>query len=100
MSEVSVVPNDNPAGITLLRELAQRIVAFDKRGLTKKSVVQAKACIIDTIGVTLAGFPEPCAQILFKTAGVATSPGSALIFGTARRTSALDAALVNGTASH
>src|SRR5262249_45471259 len=67
---------------------------------TKKSVVQAKACIIDTIGVTLAGFPEPCAQILVKTAGVATSPGAALVFGTARRTSAHDAALVNGTASH
>ena len=91
---------DNRAGITLLQELAQRIFAFDKRGLTRKSVAQAKACIIDTIGVTLAGHTAPCTQILLKTAGVATSPGPALIFGTQRRTSALDAALVNGTASH
>jgi 2-methylcitrate dehydratase PrpD len=100
MSEASVVTNANPASITLLQQLAQRILSFDKRRLTKKAVAQAKACIIDTIGVTLAGHPEPCTQILLKTAGVATSPGPALIFGTARRTSALDATLVNGTASH
>jgi 2-methylcitrate dehydratase PrpD len=100
MSRVSIAPNENPAGITLLQELAQKVLAFDKHGVTKKSVAQAKACIIDTIGVTLAGLLEPCTQILLKTPGVATSPGPALIFGTARRTSALDAALVNGTASH
>jgi 2-methylcitrate dehydratase PrpD len=86
--------------MTLLEGLAQRLLAFDKRQLTKRSVAQAKACILDTIGVTLAGLPEPCTQILLKTPGVATAPGPALIFGTARRTSALDAALINGTASH
>lgn len=85
---------------TLLERLAQRVHAFDKHQLTKKSVAQAKICILDTIGVTLAGHPEPCTQILLKTPGVATAPGPALIFGTARRTSTLDAALVNGTASH
>jgi 2-methylcitrate dehydratase PrpD len=85
---------------TLLQRLAQRVHGFDKRQLTKASVAQAKACILDAIGVTLAGHPEPCTQILLKTPGVATAPGAALIFGTARRTSALDAAFVNGTASH
>jgi 2-methylcitrate dehydratase PrpD len=98
MSEASIAPNGNE--ITLLQELAKRVLAFDKRALTKKSIAQAKACIIDTIGVTLAGLPEPCTQILLKTPGVATSPGTALIFGTSKRTSALDAALINGTASH
>jgi len=86
--------------LTLLQRLAQRVHGFEKRQLTKGAIAQAKACILDAIGVALAGHPEPCTQILLKTAGVATSPGSALIFGTARRTSALDAALVNGTASH
>ena len=87
-------------GGTLLQTLAQRVHAFEKGRLTKASIVQAKACILDTIGVILAGFPEPCTRILLKTPGVATAPGPALIFGSARRTSALDAALVNGTASH
>src|SRR5215470_7304251 len=85
---------------TLLQSLAQRVHGFEKRQLTKASVAQAKACILDAVGVTLAGFGEPCTQILLKTPGVATAPGPALIFGSARRTSALDAALINGTASH
>jgi 2-methylcitrate dehydratase PrpD len=88
------------SGITLLENLAQRVHAFDRRQLTKRSVAQAKVCILDTIGVTLAGHPESCTQILLRTPGVATAPGEALIFGTARRTSMLDAALINGTASH
>ena len=100
MSEASIVSNADPAGMTLLQNLAQRVLAFEKRQLTKKAIAQARACIIDTIGVTLAGHPEPCTQILLKTPGVATAPGPALIFGTARRTSALDATLINGTASH
>src|SRR5215813_2545205 len=86
--------------LTLLQRLAQRVHDFEKRQLTKASVAQAKACILDAIGVTLAGYPEPCTQILLKTPGVATAPGPALIFGSAWRTSALDAALVNGIASH
>ena len=37
---------------------------------------------------------------LLKTPGVAEAPGGSLIFGTERRTSALDAALINGVGSH
>ena len=85
MTEASIASNADPAGITLLQNLAQRVLAFDKRQLTKKAIAQARACIIDTIGVTLGGHPEPCTQILLKTPGVATAPGPALIFGSARR---------------
>lgn len=88
------------AELTLLQKLAQKVHSFEKRQLTKASIAQARACILDAIGVTLAGYPEPCTQILLKTPGVAAAPGPALIFGSARRTSALDAALINGTASH
>src|SRR5215469_1478399 len=75
MTEASIASNADPAGITLLQNLAQRVLAFDKRQLTKKAIAQARACIIDTIGVTLGGHPEPCTQILLKTPGVATAPG-------------------------
>jgi len=37
---------------------------FDKRQLTKGAIAQARTCILDAIGVTLAGYPEPCTQIL------------------------------------
>ncbi|PZW38696.1 2-methylcitrate dehydratase PrpD [Humitalea rosea] len=88
------------AGGAILERLASRICAFTRHDLTPLSLARARTGITDTIGVTLAGIPEPCAQILLRTPGVATAPGAALVFGTARRTSALDAALVNGTASH
>src|SRR3982074_187251 len=103
LASVKANPATMPGGssrITLLQNLAQHVLAFDKRQLTKPSVAQARTCILDAIGVTLAGHPEPCTQILLKTPGVATAPGSSLVFGTARRISALDAALINGTASH
>jgi 2-methylcitrate dehydratase PrpD len=85
---------------SIVARLAGKICDLDKTTLTKQALAQAKISILDTIGVTLAGIPEPCTQILLRTPGVATAPGPSLIFGTDRRTSALDATLVNGTASH
>jgi 2-methylcitrate dehydratase PrpD len=84
----------------LASRLADRICRFGEGDATERAFSQAKAAITDTIGVTLAGAPEPCTQILFNVQGIGGAAGEALIFGTDRRTSALDAALVNGTASH
>jgi len=100
VSSSKTSPEDVSAELTLLQNLAQRVHAFEKRQLTQLAIAQARACILDAIGVTLAGYPEPCTQILLKTPGVATALGLALIFGSARHTSVLDAALINGTASH
>src|SRR5438552_14953080 len=84
----------------LATRLAEKICAFRPEDMTARALIEARTAIIDTIGCTLAGIPEPCAQILLETPGVAEAPGPALVFGTSRRTSALDAALINGTASH
>ena len=80
--------------------LTEKICAFSEQDLTPRSLQEARTAIIDTIACTLSGVPEACTQILLATPGVAEAPGSSLIFGTSRRTSALDAALINGTASH
>jgi len=58
----------------------------------------AKLAILDTLGVTLAGAHEPCAQIVSRV--LPASGGECLIFGTDRHAPPLDAALVNGTAAH
>ena len=58
----------------------------------------AKVGIIDTLGVTLAGSREPAALMCAKSLDLGVGPS--LMLGTERRTGALDAALVNGTASH
>ncbi len=85
---------------TLIQRLAQRIHAFGPAQMTKQAVALSRTAIIDTLGVALAGSAEPCTAILLRTPGVATAPGECTVFGNDRRTSALDAALVNGTASH
>jgi 2-methylcitrate dehydratase PrpD len=78
-------------------ELAKRINALRYEDLPAEAVHWAKVGILDTIGVTLAGSSDPCATIV---AGVLSSSGPSLVVGTSRRTSPLDAALVNGAASH
>jgi 2-methylcitrate dehydratase PrpD len=85
---------------TLAERLADKICSFKAADMTSKSIALSRMAIIDTIAVSLAGIPEPCCQILMQTPGVADAPGPCLIFGTDRRTSALDAALVNGVAAH
>ncbi len=89
-----------PGGPTLAQRLAERICAFDWSMITPSALSRARMAIADTVGVTLAGIAEPCTELLRRTPGIAATPGRALIFGTAQRTSALDATLVNGTASH
>ena len=85
---------------TLATRLAEKICAFRLEDMTARALSEARTAIIDTIACTLAGLPEPCAQILLDTPGVADAAGPCLVFGTNRRTSALDATLINGTASH
>ena len=86
--------------MTIARELARRILAFRYDDLPEDAVSWAKTAILDTVGVTLAGAAEDCVRILERTPGIGEAPGPCLIFGRDRRAAALDAALINGTASH
>jgi 2-methylcitrate dehydratase PrpD len=92
------IPND--ADMPVTQRLAHRIHAFGLKDITPRAQAAARTAFIDTIGVTLAGSAEPCVRILLDTPGIAEAPGRCSIFGTDRKTSALDAALLNGTASH
>jgi 2-methylcitrate dehydratase PrpD len=80
--------------------LARHVLGFSAENATALARAQAIRSMVDTIGVTLAGVPEPCTQILLKTPGIANAPGGSVVFGTDQKRSALDAALINGTASH
>jgi 2-methylcitrate dehydratase PrpD len=66
---------------------------------------RAAAAVLDTIGVTLAGAPEPAARIVQAVAAEEGPEGAGTrypcrILGTAARASASYAALANGTAAH
>lgn len=84
--------------MTIARELAQRICGMRYDTLPPEAVHWAKVGILDTVGVTLAGSDDPSATIVAATLG--SGSGTSLVYGTDRRVGSLDAALVNGTASH
>src|SRR5215475_6971883 len=84
--------------MALALELAHRITSQRFEDLPPQAVHWAKVGILDTVGVTVAGSAEPCAHILGKV--IAPARGASVVFGTADRTGALDAALINGTAAH
>src|SRR5436190_21513157 len=86
--------------VTIIDGIAERIGAIRYEGLPAEAVRWAKAAILDTVGVTLAGAAEPCACIAAGVLGLGQSGGDCLIFGSDRRASPLDAALINGTAAH
>jgi 2-methylcitrate dehydratase PrpD len=62
--------------------------------------VVARGAILDTLGVMLAGVREESARQVRKVAVSPTPAGPCTVVGTRLRSSALDAALANGTAAH
>lgn len=82
------------------RRLAARVIALSRRPLPPAATRNALTCIADTVSVAIAGATEPCTDILRRTPGVGEAPGRSLVWAGTQRTSALDAALINGTASH
>ena len=59
----------------------------------------ARHCVLDWFGVALAGSREPLSVILLRELASAEG-GEATLVGHAQRASVLDAALINGAASH
>ncbi len=86
--------------MTLALELAKRINALRYEDLPPEAVHWAKIGILDTVGVTLAGAREDLARIVENVLAAGAGTGTSLLFGGNRRMSALDAALINGAASH
>ena len=86
--------------MTIARQLADRIHALRFEDISPEALEWTRHAFTDTIGCALAGMADDGPRILLSVPGVAEAPGPALIYATNTRTSVLDAALVNGTASH
>lgn len=90
-----------PLATSLATSLAEMLAQIDMAALSVRARTVAVAGIIDTVGVTLLGSAEPAARVLAHAlAPAASASGTSLQFGTHRRIGTLDAALINGTASH
>jgi 2-methylcitrate dehydratase PrpD len=90
----------DPQAPPLALLLAEKILRPGLADMTPDAASWVKMAIADTVGCVLAGRHEDAVRILLRTDGIGTAAGTSLIFGTTLRTSALDAALVNGTAAH
>ena len=79
-------------------ELARRINAVKYEDLPDAAIHWARVGILDLVGCTIAGSDYEGTRILTEV--LDPKPGPALIFGSARRVGTLDAAMINGIASH
>lgn len=82
------------------KELAHFIVGTQYHDLPREAINTAKLCLLDWLGVTFAGSREPLVEILLDVARLVGSEEQATIIGREMKTSILNAALVNGSASH
>ena len=85
-------------GATL--RLAERISNSHFRTLPENSITVSKQCLLDYIGVTLAGMREPLTRILLADIREAGGNPQFSIFGELERATADQAVLVNGAAGH
>ncbi|MFC1820162.1 MmgE/PrpD family protein [Thermodesulfobacteriota bacterium] len=81
-------------------ELANFIVNMRFTDLSKEQIDAAKRCFLDWLGVTIGGIREPPAKILVDLIEELGGKKQASVIGYGRKTSILNAALVNGTMAH
>lgn len=80
--------------------LAHQVAATQFEQLPEAVVLLAKQCMLDWMGVTLLGAQEPLVNILVDEVLERGGNGKSALVGRAQRFGLLDAALINGAASH
>src|SRR5215471_13433072 len=89
---------DRSAGVTAAIAQASSELTFES--LPDEIVELTRQCLLDWLGVTIAGTREPLVQILVDEAAEQGGHPQATLIGRSARVSTRQAALVNGAASH
>ncbi|WP_431512772.1 MmgE/PrpD family protein [Variovorax sp. DAIF25] len=84
----------------ITQELAERNAALCYADLPEDVRLRVRQCLLDWIGVTLAGACEPLVHMLAEEAHEQGGHAQATVVGHAMATSTRQAALINGAASH
>jgi 2-methylcitrate dehydratase PrpD len=84
----------------LTRQLATFLKDLRFESLPHAAVELSKHCLLDWLGVTLAGAREPAAAIVRREAELQSGVGPCRVIGTRVQLGPFWAALANGTASH
>ena len=98
MAEQAVESLQETPDIT--RQLAANVAALAYEALPADVVFVAKHCLLDWLGVTIAGAHEPLTRKLVDYVGAEGGAPQATIIGLGGKVSAGQAALVNGSAGH
>src|SRR5487761_492085 len=88
------------AATDLTRDLAARAAAMREDALPEAMRELARQCVLDTLGVALAGAADPLVRIMLDEIAEAGGAPQASVIGHRARLPALSAALVNGAAGH
>lgn len=84
----------------LTQKLAAQAANYRYGNLPDEAAVMAKQCLLDFLGVTLAGASEPLTGILHEEALAEGGNPQASLIGLPGKVTAAQAALINGSASH
>src|SRR5438270_7558625 len=86
---------------SVTQTVAEFVTSRPFGGASDQRYTRATRAFIDTVGVAIAARQEPSFNILSQTLGIGNSTGGeATLLPTRERTSAANAALLNGTAGH
>jgi len=85
---------------SLTLQLAEFATAVWAADVPTAVISAANNALVDTIGCALGGVAEPVSQITRRTVAELGSPAVLGVWGTGMRASLLDAAFLNGVASH
>ena len=86
---------------SLTEELSSQASALRPEDLSREALEVARHCVLDWLGVTLAGSREPLSDILVEQVAESDDRQEATLIGrSGRRVGALNAALINGATSH
>jgi 2-methylcitrate dehydratase PrpD len=91
-------PQPAPPGLTA--GLVARARALRYADLPPEVLAAARHCVLDWLGVTLAGYLEPSAALVREQVLADGGHPEATLIGSGERVARTQAALVNGTASH
>ncbi|MCL4488280.1 MAG: MmgE/PrpD family protein [Chloroflexi bacterium] len=78
-------------------ELASFVCHLDASGLPDAVLRQASRCVLDLVGVAIAGTRQPMAEISARFGYEQFAPGNNAVIGSSQRLSATGAAWINGT---
>ncbi|HEX9143037.1 MAG TPA: MmgE/PrpD family protein, partial [Candidatus Binatia bacterium] len=80
--------------------IAKFVVDVKYETIPPKALTNAKTAVLDCLGVALAGSREECAKICAQIARLENTKEETTVLGQGFKSSALQAALSNGTAAH